>query len=111
MTDKKSSKEINKKTAALLALEAKMIERDQEVYNLENYIPEMFSQIEEVLAAERPERLLDKTELETFQTLIMEHTGGERRKGIDRRTNKTGLSEKNRRSNDRRWAGIPDSKK
>ena len=109
MTEKKSDEEINKKTAALLALEAKMIEKKQEVYSLENYIPEMFSQIEKVLETERPERLLDKTELETFQTLIMEHTGGERRKGRDRRIKNAEASSKNRRKKDRRWNGVANS--
>ena len=69
-----SDKKINQKTSALLALEAKMIEKDQEVYNLEAYIPDMFTQIEEVLAAEKPERLLDQTELKTFQTLLENHS-------------------------------------
>ncbi len=102
-----SDKKINQKTSALLALEAKMIEKDQEVYNLEAYIPDMFTQIEEVLAAEKPERLLDQTELKTFQTLIHEHTGGERRKSRDRRTD-TDLDPKtNRRENSRRWQGKP----
>jgi len=109
MSNQKNDKDINKKTAALLALEAKMIERKQEVYSLENYIPEMFSQIEKVLDTERPERLLDETELETFQTLIMEHTGGERRKGRDRREKKDGNPEKDRRAKDRRWQGKPES--
>jgi hypothetical protein len=101
-----SEKKINQKTSALLALEAKMIEKDQEVYNLETYIPDMFTEIEEVLASEKPERLLDQVELKTFQTLIHDHTGGERRTSLDRRTvEKT--SGENRRESDRRWQGKP----
>ncbi|NOY84632.1 MAG: hypothetical protein GXO96_07405 [Nitrospirae bacterium] len=100
-----SDKKINQKTSALLALEAKMIEKDQEVYNLEAYIPDMFTEIEEVLAAEQPERLLDQVELKTFQTLIHEHTGGERRKSRDRRTDADTSPTTNRRASDRRWQG------
>ncbi len=102
-----SDRKINQKTSALLALEAKMIEKDQEVYNLEAYIPDMFTEIEEVLAAEKPERLLDQVELKTFQNLIHEHTGGERRKSRDRRTDADTNSETNRRESDRRWQGEP----
>jgi len=105
-----SDKKINQKTSALLALEAKMIEKDQEVYNLETYIPDMFSEIEEVLASEKPERLLDQVELKTFQTLIHEHTGGERRKNPDRRGGEEGTANKNRRASDRRWEGKPRRK-
>lgn len=100
-------KKISQKTSALLALEAKMIEKDHEVYNLETYIPDMFTEIEKVLASEKPERLLDQTELKTFQTLIHEHTGGERRKNSDRREKADQISGKNRRENDRRWEGKP----
>jgi len=99
---------INEKTTALLALEAKMIEKNTEVYNLENYIPEMFSQIEEVLSSDRPERLLDSAELKTFQTLIYEHTGGERRQGEDRRKMESEAIDPNRRNDDRRWYGEND---
>ncbi len=102
-----SDKKINQKTSALLALEAKMIEKDQEVYNLETYIPDMFSEIEEVLATDRPERLLDQVELTTFQTLIHEHTGGERRKNPDRRMKSGKIPGENRRASDRRWQGRP----
>ncbi len=102
-----SEKKIDKKTSALLALEAKMIEKDQEIYSLENYIPDMFTEIEEVLATEQPERLLDEIELKTFQTLIYEHTGGERRKNRDRRTPTETSPEENRRDSDRRWEGKP----
>ncbi|MEC4677777.1 MAG: hypothetical protein VST69_03370 [Nitrospirota bacterium] len=102
-----SDKKINQKTSALLALEAKMIEKDQEVYNLEAYIPDMFTEIEEVLAAEQPERLLDQVELKTFQTLIHEHTGGERRKSRDRRTDEDTGTATNRRASNRRWQGKP----
>lgn len=105
-----SDKKIDKKTSALLALEAKMIEKDQEVYNLETYIPDMFSEIEEVLATEQPERLLDQVELKTFQTLIQSHTGGERRKNSDRRATTKAPTEKNRRDSDRRWEGKPRSR-
>ncbi|MFQ5587985.1 MAG: hypothetical protein ACE5F7_04020 [Nitrospiria bacterium] len=100
-------KKIDKKTSALLALEAKMIEKDQEIYSLENYIPDMFSEIEEVLASEKPERLLDEVELKTFQTLIHEHTGGDRRKNPDRRASTNTSPEKDRRNSDRRWSGKP----
>ncbi len=102
-----SEKKINKKTSALLALEAKMIEKEQEIYSLETYIPDMFSEIEEVLATEQPERLLDEVELKTFQTLIHEHTGGERRKNRDRRSDDNQASKENRRNSDRRWLGKP----
>ncbi len=105
-------KAINEKTTALLALEAKMIEKNTDVYNLENYIPEMFSQIEEVISSDHPERLLDSTELKTFQTLIYEHTGGERRQGDERRKiSSEEAAAQNRRSGDRRWYGIDNVKK
>ena len=101
-----SKKKLDQKTSALLALEAKMIEKDQEVYSLETYIPDLFSDIEEVIATENPERLLDEVELKTFQTLIHEHTGGERRENTDRRTKNDSFSE-NRRDLARRWMGKP----
>ncbi len=101
-----AKKKLDQKTSALLALEAKMIEKDQEVYSLETYIPDLFSEIEEVIATEKPERLLDETELKTFQTLIHEHTGGERRENSDRRT-KDDQNPENRRDSERRWMGKP----
>ncbi len=104
------NKNISPKTTALLALEAKMIEKETEVYNLENYIPEIFSQIEAVLTSDQPERLLDSTELMTFQTLLYDHTGGERRLRKDRRKIRQGTTVKNRRLEDRRWYGLDKSK-
>lgn len=101
-----SKTKLDQKTSALLALEAKMIEKNQEVYSLETYIPDLFSEIEEVIGTEKPERLLDEVELKTFQTLIQDHTGGERRDQTDRRTENVPPSE-NRRGTDRRWLGKP----
>ncbi|MFQ5597974.1 MAG: hypothetical protein ACE5GK_07980 [Nitrospiria bacterium] len=101
---------INHKTTALLALEAKMIEKNTEVYNLENYIPEMFSEIESILSSEKPERLLDSIELKTFHSLIHEHTGGERRKRRDRRIDTQADFNNDRRTGDRRWYGIQSSR-
>jgi len=106
-SENKPNKNISKKTAALLALEAKMIEKDRDIYTLENYIPEVFSEIEEVLAADKPERLLDEVELKTFQNLVFERTGGDRREGSDRREKTDKTPQKNRRDNDRRWKGSP----
>jgi len=93
-------KTITAKSTTLLALEAKIIASGREVYNLENYIPEMFSHIEQMLSSEKPERLLDRTELETFHALIHAYTGIERREDNDRRKESNPATTK-----DRRWHG------
>ncbi len=100
-----SEKTINAKSAALLALEAKMIASGREVYSLEHYIPEVFSYIENVLSSETPERLLNRTELETFHALIRAYTGVERRTLADRRKQPNASDLENRRNDNRRWQG------
>ncbi|MCG3111732.1 MAG: hypothetical protein LLH30_15460 [Candidatus Manganitrophus sp. SA1] len=93
---------IHPKVTALLALEAMMIENQPDVYRIENYIYQTFNQIEKILSAEQPERLLNRDELKTFQDLVLGYNGGERRRG-DRRREQLPTST-DRRRNDRRWA-------
>ncbi|WDT78532.1 MAG: hypothetical protein MPW14_15175 [Candidatus Manganitrophus sp.] len=76
---------IHPKVTALLALEAMMIENQPDVYRIENYIYQTFNQIEKILSAEQPERLLNRDELKTFQDLVLGYNGGERRQGDRRR--------------------------
>ena len=93
---------IHPKVTALLALEAMMIENQPDVYRMEHYLYQTFNQIEKILSAERPERLLNRNELKTFQDLVRGYNGGERRKG-DRRQDQLPTSA-DRRRNNRRWA-------
>ncbi len=93
---------IHPKVTALLALEAMMIENQPDVYRLENYIYQTFNQIEKILSAEQPERLLNREELKTFQDLVLGYNGGERRQE-DRRREQLPTSTDRRRT-DRRWA-------
>lgn len=93
---------IHPKVTALLALEAMMIENQPDVYRIENYIYQTFNQIEKILSAEQPERLLNRDELKTFQDLVLGYNGGERRRE-DRRREQLPTST-DRRRNDRRWA-------
>ena len=90
------------KVTALLALEAMIIENPPETYQLEKYLHRTFRQIETVLAAERPEQVLNGGELTTFQRLLTGYLGLERRQEDRRKEERTIGSD--RRKADRRRA-------
>jgi hypothetical protein len=97
-----TTEKLNPKVTALLALEAMMLENPPEAYHPEVQIHQMFTQIKQILTVDKPERLLNREALQTFQSLVSEHTGGERRKGDRRREEQpVGVD---RRSEDRRFA-------
>jgi hypothetical protein len=97
-----ATEKLNPKVTALLTLEAMMLENPPETYHPEVQVYQMFTQIKQILTVEKPERLLNKAAFQTFQSLISEHTGGERRKSDRRREEKPiGVD---RRNEDRRFA-------
>jgi len=95
-------KNLDPKIRALLSLQAMMIGYPG-VYRPQEYMHYVMAHLEKLKKAPQPWKLMDPEQFKTFQTLVVEHLGKERRSGRDRRKANRKVKE-NRRMTGRRWA-------
>ena len=98
---------LDAKTKALLVLESRLINYSGSYHPIE-YSRYLFEQVEQVRKASRPERILDPEEHQTFTSLVVDHLGGERRTGKERRGKKPTKSSSTRSGADRRRLFVSD---
>lgn len=92
---------LDAKTKALLVLESRLINYTGSYHPIE-YSRYLFEQVEQVRKASKPERILDPAEHETFTSLVVEHLGGDRRAGKERRRTRPAKQPSTRSGTDRR---------
>jgi len=92
---------LDAKTKALLVLESRLINYSGSYHPIE-YSRYLFEQVEQVRKAPHPERILDAEEHKTFSSLVIDHLGGDRRKGDDRRHGRATKGASTRSGRDRR---------
>jgi hypothetical protein len=78
------------------------------VYRPQEYIHFVLAQLEKLKKAPQPWKILDSEQYKTFQSLVVEHLGKERRSGKDRRKASRKVKQDKREIN-RRWAVKQDS--
>lgn len=101
-------KNLDPRTRALLSLQAMMIGYPG-VYRPQEYTHYVMAQLEKLKKAPQPWKFLDLDQYKTFQSLVVEHLGKERRSGKDRRKGNRKIKQ-NRREGDRRWTIKLDSR-
>lgn len=94
-------KTISSKMQALLSLEAMLIDYSGS-YGPQEHLHYLFSQLEKVKHSSQPWALMDREQHQTFQSLVVQQLGGERRSGKDRRQGRQPVDGE-RRVKDRRW--------
>jgi hypothetical protein len=92
---------LDAKTKALLVLESRLINYTGSYHPIE-YSRYLFEQVEQVRKASKPERILDPAEHQTFTSLVVEHLGGDRRAGKERRRTRPAKQTSTRAGTDRR---------
>lgn len=92
---------LDAKTKALLVLESRLINYTGSYHPIE-YSRYLFEQVERIRKAAYPERVLDAAEHKTFSSLVVDHLGGERRTGKERRRARPAKSTSTRTGADRR---------
>jgi hypothetical protein len=92
---------LDAKTKALLVLESRLINYTGSYHPIE-YSRYLFEQVEQVRKASNPERILDAEEHRTFSSLVIDHLGGERRTGRERRRGRPPKGTSTRSGADRR---------
>ena len=93
------------KIQGLLSLQAMLIDYAGN-YQSHEYLYYVMSQLEKVKKASVPWHLMDPQQYQTFQSLVVEHLGGDRRSGSDRRQGTGAALADDRpdsRKEDRRW--------
>ena len=98
---------LDAKTKALLVLESRLINYTGSYHPIE-YSRYLFEQVEHVRKAAHPERILDSDEHKTFSSLVVDHLGGERRAGGERRRGRPPKGVSTRTGGDRRRHFVPD---
>lgn len=101
MEDRNRQTGLDGKLGGLLSLESLLMDYDGSYQPLD-YMVFIMSRIEELKKASEPWKLLDGTQYRTFQSLVVEQLGGDRRSGADRRRKGEPVGN-NRRQGDRRW--------
>lgn len=92
---------LDAKTKALLVLESRLINYTGSYHPIE-YSRYLFEQVEQIRKSARPERILDAAEHRTFSSLVIDHLGGERRAGRERRRVRPSKGSSTRSGADRR---------
>lgn len=98
---------LDAKTKALLVLESRLINYAGSYHPIE-YSRYLFEQVEQIRKASRPERILDPAEHQTFTSLVVDHLGGDRRAGRERRRSRASKSRSTRSGADRRRLFVAD---
>ncbi|MBI3621402.1 MAG: hypothetical protein HY208_04365 [Nitrospirae bacterium] len=98
---------LDAKTKALLVLESRLINYTGSYHPIE-YSRYLFEQVEQVRKSPHPERILDADEHKTFSSLVVDHLGGERRAGRERRGRRPAKGISTRAGGDRRRFFTPE---
>lgn len=99
---------LDAKTKALLVLESRLINYTGSYHPIE-YSRYLFEQVERIRKAAHPERVLDSAEHQTFSSLVVDHLGGERRAGKERRRSRPSKGVSSTRTGaDRRRSFSPE---
>jgi hypothetical protein len=98
---------LDAKTKALLVLESRLINYTGSYHPIV-YSRYLFEQVEHVRKAPHPERILDADEHKTFSSLVVDHLGGERRAGRERRGKRAAKGISTRAGGERRRFFTPE---
>jgi hypothetical protein len=99
-------KNLDPKTRALLSLQAMVIGYPG-VYRPQEYMHYIMAQLEKLKKVPQPWKSMDSEQYKTFQSLVVEHLGKERRARKDRRKVNRKVRD-NKRAADRRWMAKPN---